>query len=273
MQYFQFWVLNVNIAPIFRELGERSTINMKKMLTAMAVVLATPFAAQAGADFVEGDKTFAGEAELGATLTTGNTDTSSVKARLKMMQELGNWENVYLFEGLYKEDTDEVTAKRYYGGVQGDYKFDDKNYMYVTANYEVDPFTGYDYKAVASAGYGHKFIDSGDMFLSAEIGPGYIYKKLDDEQRAILGYDNEDSVVAHGAMNFTYDISDSSRFSQLFVADYGDSFEGRSETSITANIIGALAMKFAVIVRYNDSPLDDKKSTDTETNMTLLYAF
>jgi len=59
----------------------------------------------------------------------------------------------------------------------------------------------------------------------------------------------------------------------MFVADYGDSLEGRSETSITANIIGALAMKFAVIVRYNSEPLDDKKSTDTETNMTLLYAF
>ena len=84
---------------------------MKKMLTALAVVMAAPFAAHAGADFVEGDKTFAGEAELGATLTTGNTETSSVKGRLNMLQELGNWENQYLFEGLYKEDTGDVTAE------------------------------------------------------------------------------------------------------------------------------------------------------------------
>ncbi|ABZ75423.1 protein of unknown function DUF481 [Shewanella halifaxensis HAW-EB4] len=246
---------------------------MKRILTVMAVVMAAPFAAQAGADFVEGDKTFAGEAELGATLTTGNTETSSVKGRLNMLQELGNWENQYLLEALYKEDTGEVTAKRYYGGIQGDYQFDEKNYIYITGNYEVDPFTGYDYKAVVSSGYGHKFIDSGDMFLSAEVGPGYIYKKLDDEQSALLGFDNEDSVVAHGAVNFTYEFSESSKFTQLFVADYGDSLEGRSESAITANIIGALAMKFAVIVRYNNKPLDDKESTDTETNMTLLYAF
>ncbi|MCL1092371.1 DUF481 domain-containing protein [Shewanella kaireitica] len=246
---------------------------MKTMLTAIAVLLAAPFAAHAGADFVEGDKTFAGEAELGATLTTGNTDTSSIKGRLNLMQELGNWENQYLFEGLYKEDTGEVTAKRYYAGIQGDYKFNEKSYMYITANYEADPFTGFDFKSVASAGYGYKFIDSDNMYLSAEVGPGYIYKKLDDEQSALLGYDNEDSVVAHGAMNFSYDISESSKFTQLFIADYGDSLEGRSETAITANIIGALAMKFAVIVRYNSEPLDDKKSTDTETNMTLLYAF
>ncbi|WOT05725.1 DUF481 domain-containing protein [Shewanella youngdeokensis] len=246
---------------------------MKMLLTAMAVVMAAPFAAHAGADFVEGDKTFAGEAELGATLTTGNTDTSSLKARLSLKQELGNWENQYLFEGLYKEDTEELTAKRYYGAVQGDYKFDDISYMYLTGNHEIDPFTGFDFKTIASAGYGHKFIDNGPMYLSAEFGPGFIYKKLDDEQQALLGYSSEDSVVAHGSMTFTYDISDSSRFTQLFVADYGDSLEGRSESAITANIIGALAMKFAVIVRYNNEPLDDKKSTDTETNMTLLYSF
>ncbi|ACJ30894.1 Salt-induced outer membrane protein, putative [Shewanella piezotolerans WP3] len=246
---------------------------MKTMLTAIAVLLAAPFAAHAGADFVEGDKTFAGEAELGATLTTGNTDTSSIKGRLNLMQELGNWENQYLFEGLYKEDTGEVTAKRYYAGIQGDYKFDDKNYMFITGNYEVDPFTGYDFKSVVSAGYGHKFIDTGKVLLSAEIGPGYIYKSLDEEQTALRGYDSEDSVVGHGVMNFAYEISESSKFTQMFVADYGESLEGRSETAITANIVGALAMKFAVIVRYNSEPLDDKKSTDTETNMTLLYAF
>ncbi len=247
--------------------------DMKKLLLTAAVTLAMPFAAQAGADFVEGDKTFAGEAELGATLTTGNTDTSSFKARLGLKQELGNWENAYLLEGLYKEDSGENTAKRYYAGIQGDYKFDEKNYMYVTANYEVDPFTGFDYKAVGSAGYGHKFIDNGRTFLSAEIGPGYIYKKLDDEQSLALGYDTEDSVVAHGALNFSYEITESSKFTQLFVADYGDSLEGRSESALTANIIGALAMKFAVIVRYNSEPLENFKSTDTETNMTLLYAF
>ncbi|MGB5143076.1 MAG: DUF481 domain-containing protein, partial [Shewanella indica] len=35
---------------------------MKKLLSAAAILLVAPFA-HAGADFVEGDKTFAGEAE------------------------------------------------------------------------------------------------------------------------------------------------------------------------------------------------------------------
>ncbi|ABM00957.1 conserved hypothetical protein [Shewanella amazonensis SB2B] len=246
---------------------------MNKLLIAAALTAATPFAAMAGADFVEGDKTFAGEAELGATLTTGNTDTTSLKGRLGLKHELGNWENEYTLEALYKEDTDEVTAERYFAGAQGNYKFDDNNYLFANANYEQDPFTGYDYKLTGAVGYGHRFIDTESTTLAMEVGPGYQYRRLDDEQSALLGYSSEDSVVAHGVLNFETKISDSSKFKQLIVADYGDQLEARSETSLTANIVGALAMKFAVIVRYNSEPLDGKKSTDTETNMTLLYSF
>ncbi|QIR15528.1 DUF481 domain-containing protein [Shewanella aestuarii] len=250
---------------------------MNKMLLVAAMTLATgfatPFTAQAGADFVEGDKTFAGEAELGATLTTGNTDTSSYKARLAMKHELGNWENQYLLEGLYKEDTDEVTAKRYFAGIQGDYQLSDRSYLFANTNYEVDPFTGYDFTSTTSAGYGYRFIDTPDMLFKAEAGPGYIYQKLDDENALVEGEDSVDSIVGHAVVDFEMKISDSSKFKQRFIGDWGDKLDARSETSLTANIVGALAMKFAVIVRYNSDPLDDKKSTDTETNMTLLYAF
>ncbi|MBT1443568.1 DUF481 domain-containing protein [Shewanella sp. JM162201] len=244
-----------------------------KLLIGVLLPGAISLPALAGADFIEGDNTFAGEAELGATLTTGNTDTSSLKGRLGLKHELGNWENQYVLEALYKEDTDVVTAERYFAGAQGNYRFDDDDYLFANSNYEQDPFTGYDYKFTAAAGYGHRFVDTGKTIFDVEIGPGYQYQRLDSEQAQLLGYSSDASVVAHGVMNFETEISDSSKFRQLVVADYGDKLEARSETSLTASIIGALAMKFAVVVRYNSEPLEGKKSTDTETNMTLLYAF
>ena len=244
-----------------------------KSLLGMAALLAIAPCTHAASDFVKGDATFAGEAELGATVTTGNTETTSVKGRLAMKQELGKWENQYLIEGLYKEDTDEVTAKRYLGSIQGNYRFDGRSYMFATGGYEVDPFTGYDYKFNTAAGYGYRLYQGNGSFLDGEIGPGYQYQRLDSEQQQELGYTSEASWVAHGVLNYELEISETSKFKQMFVADYGDKLDARSETSVTANIIGALAMKFAVIVRYNSDPLDDKKSTDTETNMTLLYSF
>ncbi len=251
---------------------------MNKLLSVLAITAVLPFSALAGADFVEGDKTFAGEAELGGTLTTGNSESSSIKARLSMKHELGNWENNYLLEALYNENTDSddgstTENESYQAGFQGNYRFDARNYTFANANYYRDPSTGYDYTLTASAGYGYRAYETEATFLDLEVGPGYLYQKLTNEEAALQGVSSEDSVVAHGVVNFESKISDNSTFKQRFVADYGDKLLARSETSLTANIIGALAMKLSFVVRYDEKPLDGKKSTDTETNMTLLYAF
>jgi putative salt-induced outer membrane protein len=246
---------------------------MKTPLVITALSLCLPFMTHAGSSFVAGDDILAGEVELGGTLTTGNTDTSSFKGRLALKHELGNWENEYLFEGLYKEDTDEITAKRYFVGAQGDYLLDHNSYIFSNMNYEVDPFTGYDYSFTASSGYGHKIISTEKTKLKAEIGPGFIYQGLDSVLSVQEGMDVDKSIVAHGVINFETRLSETSKFGQKIVLDFGDKLDARSETFITANIVGELAMKFAVVVRYNSNPLQNKTSTDTETNMTLLYAF
>ncbi|WP_371316385.1 YdiY family protein [Shewanella sp. NIFS-20-20] len=235
----------------------------------MAMCCSVPMAAIAA----DANKTLSGSAELGGTLTTGNTDTSSIKGAVKLEHEIANWHNTYEANALYSKDTDVVTAERYFAGGQGDYALDDRSYLFINANYLKDPFTGYDYTITSAVGYGYTVFESQQTKFDVEIGPGYLYQRLDEEQSALLGKDTEQSWVAHGVINFETQLSESSTFSQRFIGDYGDKFEGRSETAITANIIGALAMKFAVVVRYNSEPLDDKKSTDTETNMTLLYSF
>ncbi|MDX2320873.1 MAG: DUF481 domain-containing protein [Moritella sp.] len=246
---------------------------MIKMLVASVILIAAPFSVQADTDVVQHQDSFSGNAELGATITTGNTDTTSVKARLDMDHDWGNWENQYLLEALYKKDSGVVTGKRYLGRLQGDYQLSAISYLFVTANHEVDPFTGFSSITTISSGYGRKLINNDKTELNIDLGPGYKFKRLDDESAAEAGYDTDGTIVAYGLMNFETRISGSAKFEQMLVAEGGEVFEGRSETSITADIIGALAMKFAVIVRYNNSPLDNKESTDTETNMTLLYAF
>jgi len=247
---------------------------MKNMFLTSVILIVISYSAQAEDDVVSKDQsTFSADAELGATLTTGNTETTSIKARLDMDHDLANWENQYLLEALYKKDAGEVTGKRYLARLQSNYQISDINYIFVIAEHEVDPFTGFSANTTIASGYGHKFINDNKTQFNIEAGPGYKFKRLDSESAAEAGYDTDDTWVAYGVMNYETKISASSTFKQTFTADYGDIFEGRSETSITANIIGALAMKFAVIVRYNNTPLDNKQSTDTETNMTLLYSF
>ena len=79
-----------------------------------------------------------------------------------------------------------------------------------------------------------RLYDTSKTFLDVEVGPGYIYQRLDTEQALIEGYDTNDSVVAHGVINFETEITETSKFQQRFVADYGDKLDARSETSLTA---------------------------------------
>ncbi|MCL1077392.1 DUF481 domain-containing protein [Parashewanella spongiae] len=227
----------------------------------------------AGNESVESDKTLGGDAEVGATLTTGNTKTSSVKAKLDLKHKLGDWENEYIIEGLYKEDDNSVTAKRYQAGAQGNYMFNEDNYVFANGSYEVDEFRGFDYRITAAIGYGHKFFDDEHSFLRAEVGPGYIYDKYTAEQALESGSSKESNMVLHSVVDYQASLSESSKFQQKFIVDLGDRLDVRSESSITAKVIDSLAMKFAVVVRYNNKPLDDIKSTDTETTLTLLYSF
>ncbi|WP_198436189.1 YdiY family protein [Moritella sp. F3] len=243
------------------------------ILMSAPLLITTPCLAQSDADSSKEKNTFSGDAELGVTITTGNTETTSVKARLDIDHNWRNWENQYLIETLYKKDTGEVTGKRYLSRVQGNYQLSAVNYIFVTANHEADPFTGFTSTSTISSGYGHKFINNDKTEFSIEAGPAYKFRRLDDESAAEAGYDTDNTWLAYGVMNYERKISTSSKFKQMLIAEYGDVFEARSETSITASIIDALAMKFSVIVRYNNTPLDNKESTDTETNMTLLYTF
>ena len=221
----------------------------------------------------DADTSLSASAELGITVTTGNSDTSSVKGRLRINHEFERWRNVYLVEVLRKEDSEVLTAERYFSDFQSNYSVTKNNYFFINGNYEIDPFSGYAHSVVAAAGYGRRLYHRDDSFLDAELGPGYIYRKFDRDEVALAGASSEDSWLIHLAANAEVDISSNAKFRQLLIIDFGDTATARSETSLSANIIDSLAMKFTVIVRYNNNPLDNKKSTDTETSVTLLYSF
>src|SRR3546814_11597480 len=59
-----------------------------------------------------------------------------------------------------EEERYELSANRYEIGASSAYKFDPRNYVVGSARYENDDFSPYDYQAIASAGYGHKFIEN-----------------------------------------------------------------------------------------------------------------
>ncbi|MBT3734550.1 MAG: DUF481 domain-containing protein, partial [Gammaproteobacteria bacterium] len=85
---------------------------------------------------------------------------------------------------------------------------------------------------------------------------------------------SENEAIVRLALDYVWDINENAQFKQLLSTEIGsDTTISRSESSVSANIAGDLAMKFSISVKNNsDVPLGTEK-TDTESAVTLVYKF
>lgn len=263
---------------------------MHKALLALAgVMLTAPVWAEDKAKDEEKKDPLIISAELGAIFTSGNTKGSTIKGKIDIQHELESWRNQYLFDSLYKtdettttlvdadgntrEETDtETTAERYLASAQANYLLDNEHdSLFGYASYEKDRFSGIDYRATLAAGWGHRYIPSDSSTLDFAVGPGVKREKQSESKET-----SNDWIIRLSA-DYQWEISDNARFRQTISSDFAPDSEDnsftRAETSLQTNINGSLAMKISFLVKHNSEPEEGKKSTDTETAITLVYTF
>ncbi len=261
---------------------------MKKL--AASLLMLTPFAASAQIDIMSklymaensspaesssaDAKEFTMDGELGVILTTGNTETSTIKAKLNAHQELTQWSNDYIIEGLYRRDGDvdegveEVKDQKLFMSAQGNYKLDNPNHrLFAYTSYEDNRFSGYEYQGTLAAGWGQQVWKDETSSFNYSIGPGYAFAETDAGE-------SQNGLIVRGAADYKWKISDTSTFRQLISTEVGeDNTKSRSETSLTAKINGSLAMKISLVLNHNSEVAENKENLDTETAVTLVYTF
>ncbi|WP_425427711.1 DUF481 domain-containing protein [Bowmanella denitrificans] len=224
----------------------------------------------------EAEKPFSLDGELGLISTTGNTKATSFKGRLNAHQELESWSNDYIVEGFYKKDektidedkVSETTAQKIFGSAQGNYKLENPDHrVFAFGSYEDDRFSGFEYQATVAGGWAHQLWKNDVSAFSYSIGPGYSFAERDTGESA-------NGAIVRGALDYKWKISDTANFRQLFSTEVGsDNTKSKSETSLSAQINGSLAMKVALILNHNTDVADDVEELDTQTSVTLVYSF
>lgn len=259
---------------------------MKKLaLCALSLCAVTAYAEK-------DDKTWSADAEFGLISTSGNTTTSSLKAKLDIQQELTRWRNQYILEGLYKQDEVDVTdgaettkesqttAQKMFGSVQSDYKLNAEHQgLFVYGSYEDDRFSGYAYQGTIAAGYSDRLFKTDKSRLNYSVGPGVAFTKAEDVVEADVVTEGEKttSAVVRFSANYLYRITENSKFTQTVSSDIaaqsGKNTKTKSETALTANISSALAMKASFSVNHNTHVPEEKKHADTQTAITLVFSY
>lgn len=223
------------------------------------------------------DKVWTTSAELGAITTSGNTVGTSITGKIDAKQELQHWSNQYIFSAFFKEDekTDENgdkyterSAERFLISAKAAYKLEDEfDKLFVFGSYTDDKFGAYTKYSTLAVGYGTRLYNSEDMSLDTEIGPGYFSGERSTGE-------TEKGFIVRGAGAFKWTISESAIFAQTLSVEYGtDNTRTIAETSLQAKVNGSLQMKAAFLVQNDSDVPVGKKSTDTQTSLTLVYSF
>ena len=215
-------------------------------------------------------------AELGYVVTSGNSETSTINAKIDTTHEQAGqpWRHHVHAEAFAAKTTDTVTnvetrsAERYQLSGKTDYKFNDTDYAFVTANYDKDRFSGFDYQATLAGGYGKRVLNDAGMTLDLEVGPGV------RAVRDSVTQQSDTEALGRLAASFAWKVSDNATFTEELTSDIASELTvTKSVTALSAKINSRLAMKLSLTIRNNSVVPAGKEKTDTETAVTLVYTF
>lgn len=211
--------------------------------------------------------TWGGEAELGIVATDGNTETQTISAKAKAINERKKWKHELGFEALNTEDKDTTTAERYSLTGKTNYKLSERDYIFGYANYKDDRFSGYDWRASEAIGYGRHVIAEEDLTLDVEAGLGARQSERDD------GVEEDEGLVRlYGALGWK--ISDTSKFTEELSSEIGEDVTiSKSVTGLKTQINSSLAMKITYTVEHTSEVPATIEKVDRETAVTLVYSF
>lgn len=217
------------------------------------------------------------DGELGFLTSSGNTNTASVKAAFDAEHEMQSWSNSYRFETFYQQSkgqqdtSSDVSAQRIYANAQMDFKLEDPNQrLFLFGEYDNNRFGAYDYQGAIAAGWAQKAINKADYQFRYSMGPGYGFAVKHD------GHSDEQKhgLIFRASLEYKQKLSTGAKLRQFISAETNDyATRSRSETSISAKVLGAVAMKLSFIMNYNSGAEDANKTLDTETSIALVYQF
>jgi putative salt-induced outer membrane protein len=216
-------------------------------------------------------------AELGAISTSGNTVGNSVTGKLDAHQELRNWSNEYILAGYFKDEeikqasgarVRQRSAQRYSLSGKAAFKLlEDHNRLFALATHVDDRFGAYMRYSTLGVGYGTQAYASTASNMDVEIGPGYFRGSRSTGV-------TETGMTIRGAANLKWKVSESAQMSQNVIVERGTSnVHSQAETALRAKINGTMQMKAAYSIRNDTSVPADKRNTDTQTSLTLVYSF
>ena len=240
---------------------------MRTLCVVLLLCLAAPAFAQAPAPAAAPDP-LVGSASLGYLSTSGNTDSTSTNGSFKVTWDLdGPWKHDWTALLISARTNDVTTAESYSAGYKAQRDFSETSYLFFSADWREDLFSGFDRQVSQAIGYGRRVVDSERHMLALEAGAGA-------RQADVSTGEELNEAIVRGGLDYLFTISETSEFSQKLLIEQGeDNRYTQSTSSLKTRVVGNIALVFSYVIKSNsDVPVGIEK-TDRFTSLALEYAF
>lgn len=229
------------------------------------VLAAVMLSATAG--IAQDEEGFSGRAGLGYLSTTGNTETESVNVNFAMGWNYAPWHHRFIGLAVRSSTSNVTTAEAYGLNWKTDYDINETAYWYGLIAWDKDEFSAYDQQIREALGYGRHLIQTERHDLSGEVGVGVRQADLRDGT-------TQDDTILRLSGDYTWTISDTSRFGQTLAIESGsDNTYTQATSSLGVDINAAFALVVSYTIKSNSDVLPGTEKTDTFTSVTIEYSF
>lgn len=211
--------------------------------------------------------TWIGVVTLGFSANTGNTETTNLNLATLLGYEIGTWRHAVNATANRTSDEVSTIAERYLLAGKSDYKFSERDYLFVTAQGEQDRFAGFDLRTSQAVGYGRDVYKTDRHRVNAEIGVGARQTRFVDDT-------SESEAILRLAGGWVWVVSESTEFTQRAVVETGElNTYVESVTALKTNLIGSVYSSLSFTVKRNDTVPVGRAKTDTYTAIQIEYRF
>ncbi|HEY8554105.1 MAG TPA: DUF481 domain-containing protein [Burkholderiales bacterium] len=210
---------------------------------------------------------FFGALVLGYQGTTGNTDTSSLNAKLSFGYVAPPWRHALMLRAVRGSTDDVTTVQEREAALQSDYVFGDGHYVFGALNYTENRFSGYDWRTTGVVGYGRRLLNTDRHTLDVQAGAGTRRTRLSDG-----GRQHEEIVQLAGG--YVWAFSEAGRFTQRVRVDYGsDNTFTELNTAVESSLPYDLALSISYTLQHNSNVPAGRVKTNTATLVSVIYGF
>jgi putative salt-induced outer membrane protein len=251
------------VVAIAKETNKGAEAEIDKIVADISAAQAAEREAKlATAGFFENWK---GSGQLGASISTGNTEQKSLTAGLNLERDGLNWRHRADAIIDIVDNDGGTDQQRILAGYQIDYKFSETLYAWGRFEYEKNREAGIERRFAESAGLGWRAVNSGRVTWDLEAGPAL-------RQTRFVTTD-ENSLAVRGASRFLWNISDTSAFSNDTAIFWDSAGSIANTTALTSKLFGSLSARLSVNLAWEQEPPLGLEKLDTTSRVTLVYTF